>query len=337
MTKTFKLGAIFFICVLWMVLIRIAVGFMNLSDNVLSWLFSFLVQCIGMGLIPFVLYKQWIKGSVKEDFHLQTKINPLYYLIAVLLGFLLYYVTMGVSLIYQNLLILLGFKHVTTSVGVVYSGWEVLAMEFITVAILPAFFEEFVDRGLLMSVFRNEEDERKKLILMAVIFALAHQNITQTGYTIVGGLVLAFMALKTKSIWPGVIIHFINNGINVILDYSSQKQNFVGKIYDEFQTFLSNNIFLIMATWIATGFIIVYLLKIADKISKKEKKEEVQLQNEIDLTERIYKLFGMDSQSSKQTPALQGKTRAWEYGMVLASAALCFLTTLFTFIWGLLR
>ena len=115
------------------------------------------------------------------------------------------------------------------------------------------------------------------------------------------------MALKTKSIWPGVIIHFINNGINVILDYSSQKQNFVGKIYDEFQTFLSNNIFLIMATWIATGFIIVYLLKIADKISKKEKKEEVQLQNEIDLTERIYKLFGMDSQSSKQTPALQEK------------------------------
>ena len=114
MTKTFKLGAIFFICVLWMVLIRIAVGFMNLSDNVLSWLFSFLVQCIGMGLIPFVLYKQWIKGSVKEDFHLQTKINPFILSYRRIAGIFAVLCNDGVSLIYQNLLILLGFKHVTT-------------------------------------------------------------------------------------------------------------------------------------------------------------------------------------------------------------------------------
>lgn len=331
-TKTFKLGLIFFISSLWLVLMRIAVSYMPFSDNVTSWLFSFLVQVIGMGLIPFLLYKQWIKGDVKEGFHLKSKIHPLNYVLAVVLGFLLYYLTIGVSLIYQNIIIMLGFKHITTGLGTIYSGWEVLVMQFITVAMMPAFFEEFLDRGLLMSVFRKEEDQKKVIIILAVIFALAHQNITQTGYTLMGGLVIAFMAVKTKSIWPGAIIHFINNGMSVIIDYSSQKQLPLGVLHEKFYDFLNQNILIIFVTWIATAFLIVYLLKLVAKLNyqKSEQKE----QREIQMAESIYKLFG----ENNDTVVLpREKTRLWEYGMVMAAVALTFATTIFTFIWGVLR
>lgn len=333
MTKTFKLGTIFFISVLWLVLVRIAVNFMNLSDNVLSWLFSFLVQVIGMGLIPLVLYKQWIKdGDIKQDFYLNKKIHPLNYVLAIIIGIVMYYLTMGVSLIYQSILIMLGFTHVTGSVGTIYSGWEVLAMQLITVAMMPAFFEEFVDRGLLMSVFRHEEDDKKVIIILAIIFALGHQNITQTGYTLVGGLVIAFMAVKTKSIWPGVIIHFINNGISVILDYSTQKNLSIGIWYEKFQSYMSKNILIIIATWIAAGFFIAYLLKLAARLNKSQiLPKEVK---QIEMSESISRLFG---ESDSQEIAMPTKPRLWEYGMVIAAVVLAFLTTIFTFIWGILR
>lgn len=332
MTKTFKLGAIFFISVLWLVLMRIAVNFMNLSDNVTSWLFSFLVQVIGLGLIPLLLYKQWIRGDVTEDFHIKTKIHPLNYVLAIIIGFVLYYLTMGVSLIYQNILIMLGFTHITTGVGTIYSGWEVFAMQLITVAFMPAFFEEFVDRGLLMSVFRNEENEKKVIIILAIIFAFVHQNITQTGYTLVGGLVIAFMAVKTRSIWPGVIIHFINNGVSVVIDYTTQKQLPLGILYERFQDFMSRNILIIIATWIAAGFLIVYLLKLVAKLN--HRKSEIQERKEIEMAESIYKLFGDGDTNEIVLPE---KTRLWEYGMVLAGIVLAFATTIFTFIWGVLR
>ncbi len=333
MTKTFKLGTIFFISVLWLVLVRIAVNFITFSDNVTSWLFSFLVQVIGMGLIPVVLYKQWIKdGNIREDFHLNKDIHPLNYVLAIIIGIVLYYLTMGVSIIYQNILIGLGFTHVTGSVGTIYSGWEVLAMQIITVAVLPAFFEEFIDRGLLMSVFSHEEDDKRVIVILAIIFALSHQNITQTGYTVVGGLVIAFMAVKTRSIWPGVIIHFINNGISVVLDYSTQKKLLLGIWYNKFQHYMSHNILIIIATWIGAGFLIAYLLRLAARLNLKSQTTKKSKPREV--SESIYRLFG---DLAPQEIVVPPKPRFWEYGMVLASVVLAFLTTIFTFIWGVLR
>lgn len=332
MTKTFKLGAIFFISTLWLILMRIAVMYIPLSDNVTSWLFSFLVQIIGMGLIPILLYKKWIGGSIKEDFHMKKKIHPMTYLVAVLVGFLIYYATTGVSLIYQNILSLLGYVHNTTSVGTIYSGWEVLAMQIITVAMLPAFFEEFIDRGLLLSVFKNEKNDKLIIVLFALIFAFGHQNITQTGYTFFGGLVIAFFAVKTKNIWPGVIVHFINNGLSVIFNYSTQVGGYSGRIYEAYWTFLNQNILVVMASWIAVGFIIVYLLKFVAKINAKEKDNDEK--KVVAMSESIYKLFGNRDNETYTPPT---KTKLWEYGMIIAALTLSTLATIFTFIWGVIR
>lgn len=332
MTKTFKLGAIFFISTLWLVLMRIGVMYIPLSDNVTSWLFSILVQVIGMGIIPCLLYKKWIGGDIKKGFHMKTKVHPMTYVFAVLLGFLMYYATTGVSLIYQNILGMLGYTHNTTGVGTIYSGWEVFAMQLITVAMLPAFFEEFVDRGLLMNVFRNEKNDKLIIVVLALIFAFAHQNITQTGYTFVGGLVIAFLAVKTKSIWPGVIVHFINNGLSVLFDYSTQTNGFSGKIYKAYWAYLNTNILVVMASWIGVGFVIFYILKYVAKLNfKKQEQEDTQV---IAMSESIYKLFGDTNNELYQVPT---KTKLWEYGMIIAALTLSVATTIFTFIWGVLR
>jgi membrane protease YdiL (CAAX protease family) len=334
MTRTFKLSAIVFISALWFIAMRIVASFINLSDNASSWLFSFLTQVIGMGVIPFVLYKLWIKGDFKADFHISKKIPVMNYVIAVAIGFLLYYLTMGVSMIYQSFLISLGYTHVTTGVGTIYSGWEVLVMELLTVAVLPGFFEEFYNRGLLLTVFENEKDDRKVIIILAVFFALFHQNIVQTGYTLVGGLIFAFMIIKTRSIWPGVIVHFLNNAMSVIIDYSTQKGNYVGYVYEMYREFMYNNILIIFASWIAVAFVIAWLLKSMAAINKKQRMAEEEQKRLVDMSQSIYQLFGP---AKSESQAVQKKTALWEYGLVIAAGVMCLAVTAFTFIWGLVR
>lgn len=332
MTKTFKLSAIVFISSLWFIAIRILANFISFSDNVTSWLFSFMTQFVGMGVIPFLLYKLWIKGDWKADFHVAKKIPAMNYGIAVVIGFLLYYLTMGVSMIYQSFLITLGFTHVTTGVGTIYSGWEVLAMELLTVAVMPALFEEFYNRGLLLSVFDNESP-RNIIIIMAVFFALFHQNIVQTGYTLVGGLIFVFMIIKTRSIWPGVIVHFINNGLSVIIDYSTQKGTYFGYIYQLYREFMYNNILIVFASWIAVAFAIIWLLKFMASLNKKQHDAEEQQKRLADMSQSIYKLFA-PSVVEEKAPA---KTALWEYGLVIAAGVMSLAVTIFTFIWGLAR
>ncbi|MDD4315868.1 MAG: type II CAAX endopeptidase family protein [Clostridia bacterium] len=333
MTKTFKLSAICFISALWFIAIRILANFVNFSDNVTSWLFSFLMQVIGMGLIPFLLYKQWVKGDFKADFHISKRIPALNYFVAVLIGLLLYYLTMGVSMIYQSFLISVGYTHITTSAGTIYSGWEVLVMEFITVAMLPAFFEEFYNRGLLLSVFEGEKSHRKIIIFLAIYFALFHQNIVQTGYTLIGGFIFAFMIVKTRNIWPGVIVHFINNGLSVAIDYSTQKGTYLGFVYESYRQFMYGNILIIFASWVAVAFFIVLLLRVMARINKKRLDDDEEQKRLADVSESIYKVFG----PVRESAAPPAKTALWEYGPVIAAASMSLAVTVFTFIWGVLR
>lgn len=340
MTKTFKLGAIFFISVLWLVLARILMSYLPLSDNIGSWFAGFLIHIIGMGVIPLVLHKLWIKGGdVKLDFHLKVKINPVNYVIAILLGFLMYYLTLGISMIYQNVLILLGgFTHITTAPGTIYSGIEVLILEFLTVAILPAFFEEFMDRGLLMSVFSEEKDERKVILIMALLFALGHQNIVQTGYTFFGGIVLSFMAVKTKSIFPSVIIHLINNGISVVSEYSSQKGGNIGALRDWFFDYYSGHVGTIMLSWLISAAIIILLLYIVHKLNHKKQIPLMEAHQPEEMRiETIYGMFGEQNYEKRLPEPVKPKIGVWDYGLIIAAGALAFITTVFTYIWGVLR
>ncbi len=337
MTKTTKISAIFFITTLWLVIMRIVFSFVELSDNVSGWLFSIMMQVIGMGVIPFVLFKFWVKEDVVSGFSLKVKIPPVTYLLAIVLGFLLSYVTTGVSLIWQNILILLGYTHVNAP-GTIYSDAGVLIMELFTTAMLPAFFEEFTDRGLVLRMFRGIDNEKTVVILTAVLFGLAHQNIMQTGYAFVGGLAFAFLALKTKSIFPGIIIHFINNALSVVSGYSSQHNGLYAAVQDKFYAFISGHFLVAVLTWAAAGTLIVVILKYIAKIQPKEKPSEKEgdvffFPNKLQYVDDI---FGAGLRKDIARISVS-KPYWYEYAFLYGSIAMMTLTTLFTFMWGVWR
>ena len=91
-----------------------------------------------------------------------------------------------------------------------------MIMTFISIAVVPAIIEEFAIRGTVMQPLRRFGD-KFAIIVSALFFSLLHGNMVQIPYTFVGGLILGFLMIKTKSMWPPMILHFINNGYSVVI------------------------------------------------------------------------------------------------------------------------
>ncbi len=96
-------------------------------------------------------------------------------------------------------------------------------------AVLPAICEETFFRGALLGIFnKGFKNETLAVVFSAFAFSIMHAQLNAFLSIFVLGIVLAYLRIWTKSIWPGVIVHFINNGLIVFgvyffeWDYSEQ-------------------------------------------------------------------------------------------------------------------
>lgn len=89
---------------------------------------------------------------------------------------------------------------------------------FISVAIFPAFLEEFMFRGVIMQSLRRYGDSFA-LITSAIMFSFCHENLVQGPPTLLVGLAIGYFVMRTGSIWIGVIVHFANNAFAVLVDF----------------------------------------------------------------------------------------------------------------------
>jgi hypothetical protein len=99
-----------------------------------------------------------------------------------------------------------------------YPVWFLLINIFFT-AVLPAVCEETVHRGMLLSQIKKQ-GAIKAIVLSSLLFGLLHINIYQFFYASILGLFLALITLASNSIYPAMIVHFMNNAINVYLVFA---------------------------------------------------------------------------------------------------------------------
>ena len=80
----------------------------------------------------------------------------------------------------------------------------------IIVCVLPSIFEEGIFRGLLLNGARRG-GTLFAVLACGILFSLFHKNPAQTIYQFVIGVTLALLAIKSGSIIPSILYHFINN------------------------------------------------------------------------------------------------------------------------------
>ncbi len=92
-----------------------------------------------------------------------------------------------------------------------------ILLYYLVVAVTPAFAEEFAFRGVVMGSLRKYSDGLA-LVVSSAAFALMHGNFVQIPFTFCCGLMFGFLVIKTNSILPSIIVHFLNNALSVTFD-----------------------------------------------------------------------------------------------------------------------
>lgn len=83
--------------------------------------------------------------------------------------------------------------------------------------VFPAFFEEFLFRGIVLSRLRRF-GEGFAITASALLFGMFHGNLEQIPFAFLVGLVLGYTLVKTNQIWLCAAIHFLNNLVATVTD-----------------------------------------------------------------------------------------------------------------------
>lgn len=107
-----------------------------------------------------------------------------------------------------------------------FSGMISLDLKgYLTVGIAAPILEELIFRGLILKGLLERYPAKKAIIWSAIIFGVIHLNPWQFVPAFVIGLFIGWIYWKTKSIWPGVFIHFVNNSFSFYVGYRFQDIN----------------------------------------------------------------------------------------------------------------
>ena len=114
----------------------------------------------------------------------------------------------GTSFLTSLLLSLFFEKPVTDVSGNVF--WVIFKNAFIVAVLEEALFR------YIPIAFLKPYTKKGAILFSAGFFALSHCNLYQIPYALLAGVFFAAIDIAADSIWPSVIIHFINNATSVI-------------------------------------------------------------------------------------------------------------------------
>ena len=229
-TRLFNTTIIYLVILVLFVILRIifSSATINLDETTQDIIFTCCSQILIMLLFPLFSYKFAQKTNFKQtlyDFNVR-KTSFSVILISILIGIVAFFLNIAFSSFFNGLISLFGYEAVPTVPGVDPPvTFNMFLLIFVLIAIMPAICEEFTHRGLLLNGL-GSLGLKRAVILSSVMFGLMHLNISQVFYATILGFMMAIAVIMSKSIFPAIIIHFINNFINVYLEFAQDNGYF---------------------------------------------------------------------------------------------------------------
>ena len=367
----FTVYLIYFITLLLFCGIRVLASLDNFTafDGVLGeWFSTILIQVVVVLLLPFIMYCLFIRVTPKQLIKTCNFYKPqvMVVLISLALGVFCFIINIIISTIFSGILSSLGYSVVSSGAGAVDYSVPNLIKDIILVAVLPAFCEEVLHRGILLQGTKHS-GFRKSIVLSGLCFGLIHLNISQFFFAFIVGMIIGFVSVVAKNIWTAIIIHFTTNALSVYLDYATANGWFGGDALSNITSAFSNyntvTLFIVCAVFLMILLIVfTYLIWVLYKYAILNKVNRaintVYTSNDLDVRnspilttkgEAIQQLLesntvlNLDYEEMKspidivmpkqkevydETP----KDRLFLYGTLILGG----LITIFTFIWGIM-
>jgi membrane protease YdiL (CAAX protease family) len=103
------------------------------------------------------------------------------------------------------------------------------AVFLVFMAVLPAITEEMFFRGLMLDVLKNGKN-LSAILIVSLSFALYHGSVYQIIYQFIYGVGLTILAIKSESIIPSLLAHFLNNFAVLTIEYLKLNVNLFSPI-----------------------------------------------------------------------------------------------------------
>lgn len=345
--KIFIINLIYYLCLLCVATVFI-LGYFNILDN--GYLSTFLIQGVVMLAMPIILYSMFITKNFKQTLHDFgfKKISGTVLICSIALGFVLFFVNNYVADIFYTLLAMFGYDN---SVNVTLSISNSIGIEFLLTAIIPGICEEILHRGMFMRGSSKQGYTRYGLIFSSILFGLMHLNIQQFFYAMILGCLMGVVVIVADSIYPAMIIHFMNNALSIYFSYGIEYNWPLA----DFKYNIENMIFstsLLLSIGIITGLIFLLLVlyrrlvhtiakdnhkRVALKLAKDLKLDDmsyVDMQNKLDEIEIVLEQTSPKSTENIQnnSPPLKFADKIFLYSSIILGAMI----TICSFIWGIL-
>jgi uncharacterized protein len=88
---------------------------------------------------------------------------------------------------------------------------EYIFISVLSIAIVPAFVEEMLFRGVILNGFKDKYSHKKAIIVSSLLFGIVHLNPWQFVTASLFGMVSAWVCLKMKSLTLSIYMHLLNN------------------------------------------------------------------------------------------------------------------------------
>jgi membrane protease YdiL (CAAX protease family) len=187
------------------------------SETLPSLAFEIIVTFLAIGMPFFVIHLIFRKEKISTELPFGTTYNKeiAKYLVMIFLPvMILSAIAINyVSAIFQEIL---GLEFTSNMSDITLNGGKETLLGVLSVAVVPALIEETIIRGIIMQPLRKYGD-KYAIIASALLFAVMHGNMVQIPYTVIGGLLLGYLAVVTGSLWPSIVLHFVNNLYSVVV------------------------------------------------------------------------------------------------------------------------
>lgn len=352
-----------------------AFGVLNFLGSSAEYVLTIIIQIGLLFCLSIFMFSKLTKAKLKDvfSFFKFKKINWKAIIISIIIGLVVYFLNVLITTFFNAFLSAFGYQFSSGSPMQSYPVW-LLFVNLLLTAVLPGICEETTHRGLLLNGLSGM-GQKKALFISSLLFGLLHLNIEQVFYATLIGLLVGYITCITNSIYPAMIIHFMNNATSVFMGFSSFHKLGLEIGFTYLNSWIASNpiltllfmIVLIFCLLILLKFLIKWLFKattftqmakleknIVNQMEKEKYLKELEIAKngeEVDLDianfseedfERIYR--ENNEKFYKKNPIEQGMIDDKEQFkldkvtkiMLYTTLAIVSILTCFTFIWGIL-
>lgn len=93
-----------------------------------------------------------------------------------------------------------------------------IALSLLSIALFPALFEEIAFRGVVFNELNQITGIKAAIIISTILFTIIHLSVLSFFWIFPIGLVFGFLRAKHRTLWYGIVGHFVYNGSIVMVE-----------------------------------------------------------------------------------------------------------------------